>query len=116
MVSVLTFLFVLVCIMLLAIILLQSSKGGGMGSAISGQSMNDAFGGGGADKLLVRITATLAIIFMLLAISIQWFGKSNTQRFDEVNNQALPSVEDVQNSNNNDTSNQGIPLPNTTTE
>ena len=70
MVSVLTFLFVLVCIMLLAIILLQSSKGGGMGSAISGQSMNDAFGGGGADKLLVKLTSFLAFVFMILAISI----------------------------------------------
>ena len=70
MISVLTFLFVLVCIMLLAIILLQSSKGGGLGSAISGQSMNDAFGGGGADKLLVRTTSILAVIFMVLALVI----------------------------------------------
>tara|TARA_Y100000814_G_scaffold213763_1_gene158820 strand:- start:51 stop:416 length:366 start_codon:yes stop_codon:yes gene_type:complete len=72
--GVLMFLFVLVCIFLLAIILLQSSKGGGMGSAISGQSMNDAFGGEGADKLMVRITRILAFVFMGLAI---WIGKQN---------------------------------------
>ena len=72
--GVLMFLFVLVCVFLFAIILLQSSKGGGMGSAISGQSMNDAFGGEGADKLMVRITRILAFVFMGLAI---WIGKQN---------------------------------------
>ena len=64
------FVFVLICIMLMAIILLQSSKTGGMGSAMGGQAINTAFGGYGADKLLVRITATLATIFMLLALAL----------------------------------------------
>ena len=69
--SILIFLFVLVCLMLVGIILLQSSKTGGMGGAIGGQSaMNEAFGGEGADRLLVRITGGLAFLFMFLAIMI----------------------------------------------
>ena len=64
------FLFVLTSIMLMGIILLQSSKTGGMGSAMGGQAMNAAFGGHGADKLLVRITSGLAVTFMVLAICI----------------------------------------------
>ena len=64
------FIFVLVCIMLMGIILLQSSKTGGMGSAMGGQAINTAFGGHGADKLLVRITSGLAVAFMVLAITI----------------------------------------------
>ena len=64
------FIFVLVCIMLMAIILLQSSKTGGMGSAMGGQAINTAFGGYGADKLLVKITSGLAVAFMSLAIII----------------------------------------------
>ena len=64
------FIFVLVCIMLMGIILLQSSKTGGMGSAMGGQAINTAFGGHGADKLLVRITSGLAVAFMALAITI----------------------------------------------
>ena len=75
--SVLIFLFVLVCIMLLAIILLQSGKGGGMGSAISGQSMNEAFGGGETDKLLVKLTSFLAFAFMVIAVSIGKYTKSD---------------------------------------
>ena len=64
------FIFVVVCIMLMGIILLQSSKTGGMGTAMGGGAINTAFGGQGADKLLVRITSTLAVCFMGLAIII----------------------------------------------
>ena len=68
--SVAIFIFVMVCIMLMGIILLQSSKTGGMGTAMGGQAINTAFGGHGADKLLVRITSGLAVTFMVLAITI----------------------------------------------
>ena len=68
--SVAIFIFVMVCIMLMGIILLQSSKTGGMGTAMGGQAINTAFGGHGADKLLVRITSGLAIVFMVLAMTI----------------------------------------------
>ena len=64
------FIFVIVCIMLMGIILLQSSKSGGMGAAMGGQAVNTAFGGYGADKLLVKITSGLAVVFMVLAIII----------------------------------------------
>ncbi len=64
------FIFVAVCIMLMGIILLQSSKTGGMGTAMGGGAINTAFGGQGADKLLVRITSVLAVCFMGLAIII----------------------------------------------
>ena len=57
--------------MLVGIILMQSSKSGGMGSAMTGNALNTAFGGQGADKLLVRVTTGLAVIFMILAIFIQ---------------------------------------------
>ena len=64
------FIFVLVCLCLMGIILLQSSKTGGMGAAMGGQALNSAFGGHGADKLLVKITSGLAVAFMTLAIII----------------------------------------------
>ena len=64
------FIFVMICIMLMGIILLQSSKTGGMGTAMGGQAINTAFGGHGADKLLVRITSGLADAFMTMAIII----------------------------------------------
>ena len=63
-------LFVLVCILLVVVILLQSSQTGGMGAAIGGTAFNAAFGGQGADKLLVKITTVLAVLFLSFAITL----------------------------------------------
>ena len=60
--------------MLVAVILLQSSQTGGMGAAISGTAFNAAFGGQGADKLLVRITTFLAVLFLSLAITLNYLN------------------------------------------
>ena len=62
--------FVIICLCLIGIILLQSSKSGGMGSAMGQQAMGVAFGGEGGDKLLVKITSFLAAGYMILAIAI----------------------------------------------
>ena len=54
-----------------------------MGGAIGGQSaMNEAFGGEGADKLLVRITGGLAFTFMFLAIMISLYPISDNTDVD----------------------------------
>ena len=101
--SILVFSLVLVAIMLIGIILIQSGQGD-MGAAMGGNTMNQAFGSEGADKLLVRITTTLATIFMILAISIQLVGKNevttdldglpNNQEVD-LPSSALPSIIDT---------------------
>ena len=72
--GVIVFIFVIVCLLLMAIILMQSSQTGGMGVAMGGGAMNAAFGGQGADKLLVRVTSGLAVTFMVLAIIIGFMG------------------------------------------
>ena len=109
--SVLVFLLVFVSILLIGIILIQSGQGD-MGAAMGGNTMNQAFGSAGADKLLVRITTTLAVIFMLLAISIQWFSKSSdVERFDTIKNEGLPALDLKQESDGTEDSNQGIALP-----
>ena len=113
--SILVFLLVLVSILLIGIILLQSGQGD-MGAAMGGNTMNQAFGSEGADKPLVRITTTLAVIFMILAISIQWFGTTDDlERFDD-KNQALPALNNEESLNSNKEINEGIPLPGTDTE
>ncbi len=70
--NVLVFSFVIVCVLLVGMILLQSSESGGLGTAMGGQAINAAFGGQGADKLLVKITTWLAVAFMSLALLIGW--------------------------------------------
>ena len=82
------FIFVTVCIMLMGIILLQSSKTGGMGTAMGGGAINTAFGGQGADKILVKITSGLAVSFMGLAIIIGMM-KNPASRIDYSNEPTL---------------------------
>ena len=60
--------FILICIMLVGIILIQSSKSG-MGAGMAGNTaLNSALGSVEADKMLVRITTALAVLYMALAI------------------------------------------------
>ena len=82
------FIFVIVCILLMGIILLQSSKTGGMGAAMGGGAINTAFGGHGADKLLVKITSGLAVSFMGLAMIIGMM-KNPASRIDYSNEPTL---------------------------
>ena len=103
------FVFVLVCIMLMGIILLQSSKTGGMGSAMGGQAINTAFGGQGADKLLMKITSFLAVSFMVLAIIIGMMENPNS-RIDYSNKSTL-SRNAGSNQNSNEVEPAQDPLP-----
>ena len=64
--------FILICIMLIGIILIQSSKSG-MGAGIAGNTaLNSAFGSVEADKMLIKITTGLAVIYMVLAIILTY--------------------------------------------
>jgi len=57
---------------------MQSSKTGGMGSGLAGNAALDtAFGGEGADKLLVKITTVLATLFMVLSIILNVLSTSD---------------------------------------
>ena len=72
------FIFVLICLLLVGIILMQSSKTGGMGSGLAGNAALDtAFGGDGADILLVKITTVLATLFMVLSIILNVLSTSD---------------------------------------
>ena len=83
------FIFVLVCLMLVGIILMQSSQSGGMGSALGGNALNNALGGQGADKLLVRITTVLATSFMLLALLLNILSTPGSNKISTVNSDSI---------------------------
>ena len=66
MLAFITFIHLLVCILLTIVILMQSSKGGGLAGSFGGQgSMGAVFGGRGAGSFLSKMTIVLAAIFML---------------------------------------------------
>ncbi|MBI1761178.1 MAG: preprotein translocase subunit SecG [Acidobacteria bacterium] len=60
--------FVLTCVFLILVVLLQSGKGGDVASAFGGAGAQSAFGPRGASKPLEKATVVAAILFMFLAL------------------------------------------------
>lgn len=66
----LVFLHVLVSILLIVVILMQASRGGGLSGTFGSATSTAIFGGRGAGSFLSKITVGLAIAFMTLAVLI----------------------------------------------
>jgi preprotein translocase subunit SecG len=60
---------IIVCLFLIFIILIQSSKGAEMGAAFGGSSQT-LFGSRGAATVLSKVTTISAIVFMLTSLSL----------------------------------------------
>lgn len=58
------FLYLIVCVMLCGVIMLQEGKGGGLGASFGGDSGESLFGTSTAD-VLKRFTGWLAVIFLV---------------------------------------------------
>ena len=96
------FMFVVVSLLLIGIILLQSSKTGGMGSALAGNSsLASAFGSQGADKLLVRITTVFAVLFMSLAIILNVLSTPTDDVIIQSTNSVLQGNVEIQEDGDN---------------
>jgi preprotein translocase subunit SecG len=60
--------FILVCLVLMVVVLLQASKGGGLAGAFGGGSDSSVLGGRSAATFLGKLTVWLAASFMALAL------------------------------------------------
>ena len=65
-----TALYVLICLVLLLVVLLQQGKGGDIASAFGGSGSQAAFGVRAGATLLTRVTTVAAVLFMLGAIGL----------------------------------------------
>ncbi len=74
--------YVFVCLFLILVVLLQSGKGGGLGSAFGGGASQQIFGGAGAGNLLTRLTAGFAFAFMALSVWLAFLSSSGEQALD----------------------------------
>ena len=73
--TVLTIIHVVNCVFLIVVVLLQSSKGGGLAGAFGGgQTSNAVFGGRGAGTFLSKLTTGLAVLFMVTSLSLAYLG------------------------------------------
>ncbi len=69
-------LHLIVCLFLIFIILIQSSKGAEMGAAFGGSSQT-LFGGAGPAGFMAKLTTTAAIGFMLTSLTLAYMSSTN---------------------------------------
>ena len=64
----------IISVLLISVVLMQASQGGGLAGSIGGQTTNAIFGGRSASTALSKITTYLAAAFMGLALIISIIG------------------------------------------
>jgi preprotein translocase subunit SecG len=63
--------FIVICIALIVVVLLQAGKGAGLGAAFGGSSQT-VFGSQGRASFLTKTTAGLATAFMIISLFLAW--------------------------------------------
>jgi preprotein translocase subunit SecG len=86
----LTIIHVIACITLILIVLLQAGKGANMGAAFGGSSQT-VFGSSGAGTFLGKMTAAVAIIFMLTSITLTYTSSRRTTGSGVMDNVSVPA-------------------------
>ena len=74
--SLMIVLFVIACVAMILVILLQAGKGQGLAGAFGGATSGAVFGGRGAATFLSRATSILAVAYMVLCLLIGILYKS----------------------------------------
>ena len=74
MVALITFLHILVCFFIIGVVLLQSGKGAEMGASFGSGGSQSVFGASGGATFLTKLTAAMAVIFMLTCLSLAYFS------------------------------------------
>jgi preprotein translocase subunit SecG len=69
---------IVICVLLILIVLLQTSKGADIGAAFGGGSSQTLFGSAGPGGFLTKITTGVAIIFMITSIGLAYFSSHKT--------------------------------------
>jgi len=77
-----TFIHVLACFILIMVVLLQAGKGANMGAAFGGSSQT-VFGSSGAGTFLGKLTATVAIVFMITSLSLAYMATKGSSSIVE---------------------------------
>jgi preprotein translocase subunit SecG len=80
MITFLYVLYVMVCLFLILVVLLQAGRGG-MGAAFGGSSQT-VFGGSGAGNFLTKLTVISAALFMMLSATLTYVSSSGEKSLE----------------------------------
>jgi len=87
----LIFIFVMVCLLLTVAILLQSSKSEGLGGIVGGMGSSNPIFGRGTASFMQRLTTSLAIAYMLLALVLARFWATSSTPKLKVKPESAPT-------------------------
>jgi preprotein translocase subunit SecG len=78
MISLITFVHIIVCLFIIIVVLLQSGKAGDIAAAFGGMGSQTAFGPRGAANILQKATTWAAILFMVTSITLSIYASRKT--------------------------------------
>ena len=102
MISFLIVLHTIVSVLLISVVLMQASQGGGLSGTFGGQATSSVLGGQNAGNVLSKITTWLATLFLSLAVIISILNgpsaETSTSIVKEAANAraAIPSTDLIQ--------------------
>ena len=88
MISFLIVIHTIVSILLISVVLMQASQGGGLSGTFGGQATSSVFGGQNAGNVLSKITTWLATIFLSLAVVISVMSSPTAESSTSIVRQA----------------------------
>ena len=92
----------IVSILLVSVVLMQASQGGGLSGTFGGQAASSVLGGQNAGNVLSRITTWLATLFLSLAVIISMLSGPTTNASSSIVKQAaedrpvVPATDPIQ--------------------
>jgi preprotein translocase subunit SecG len=89
-------LYVLVCLFLVMVVLLQQGKGADLAGAFGGGGSQTSFGPRGTTNIMHRMTTGAFVLFVILCLSLAILsGKRRTSVMEEIPVAATQATEDV---------------------
>ena len=92
----------IISILLISVVLMQASQGGGLSGTFGGQAANSVLGGQNAGNVLSRITTWLATLFLSLAVIISMLSGPTTNASSSIVKEAaedrpvVPATDPIQ--------------------
>jgi len=92
----------IISILLISVVLMQASQGGGLSGTFGGQAASSVLGGQNAGNVLSRITTWLATLFLSLAVIISMLSGPTTNASSSIVKEAaedrpvVPATDPIQ--------------------
>ena len=75
------FFYILISVVLIILIMLQQGKGSDIGSAFGSGSSNTMLGSSSSSNPLAKVTAVLAVLFLVLSLGMTWNIRTSDKSF-----------------------------------